>query len=85
MHLGKSLISIVFGPFSSGKLLLVVIDRYSRYPKIEIVKSTKSSVVIPKLDKIFTVHGIPFELTSDNGPPFNGDEFSCYLKLLVVK
>ena len=73
------------GPLPSGELLLVVIDRYSRYPEVEIVRSTKSSVVIPKLDKIFAVHGIPFELTSDNGPPFNGDEFSRYLKLLGVK
>ena len=47
--------------------------------------SIKSSVIIPKLDKIFAVHGIPFELTSDNGPPFSGDEFARYLKLLGVK
>jgi len=49
------------------------------------VRSTKSSVVIPKLDKIFAVHSIPFELTSDTGPPFSGDEFAHYLKLLSVK
>ena len=74
-----------FGPLPSGDLLLFVIDRYSRYPEVEIVRSTKSSVVIPKLDKIFAVHGIPFALTSDNGPPFSGDEFARYLKLLGVK
>eukprot|EP00794_Sanderia_malayensis_P000683 gene683-biopygen1108 len=74
-----------FGPLPSGELLLVVVDRYSRYPEVEIVKSTKASVVIPKLDKMFSVHGIPYELTSDNGPPFNGDEFRRYLKLLGVK
>ena len=73
-----------FGPLPSGDLLLVVIHRYSRYPEVEIVRSTKSSVLIPKLDKIFTVYGIPFELTN-NGPPFNGDEFARYLKLLCVK
>ena len=49
------------------------------------MRSTKSSVVIPKLDMIFAVHGIPFEFTSDNGPPFNGDELARYLKLLGVK
>ena len=73
------------GPLPPGDLLLVVIDRYSRYPEVEIVRSTKSSVVIPKLDKIFAVHSIPFELTSDSGPPFSGDEFARYLKLLSVK
>eukprot|EP00794_Sanderia_malayensis_P019334 gene19334-biopygen16221 len=74
-----------FGPLPSGDLLLVIIDRYSRYPEVEIVRSTKCSAVIPKLDKIFAAHGIPFELTSDNGPPFNGDDFARYLKLLGVK
>ena len=77
--------SDLFGPLPSGDLLLVVIDRCSRYPEVEIVHSTKSSVAIPKLDKIFAVHGILFELTSDNGPPVNGDEFARYLKLLGVK
>jgi len=49
------------------------------------VRSTKSSVVIPKLDKIFAVHGMLCELTSDNGPLSNGDEFARYLRLLSVK
>ncbi len=70
-----------YGPLPSGEYLLVVIDRYSRYP--EIVRSTKSSSVIPKFDKIFATHGIPVSMTTDNGPPFNGDEYSRYLKLWV--
>ena len=53
------------GPLPCGDLLLVI-DRYSRYPEVEIVRSTKSSVAIPKLDKIVAAHGIPFELTFDN-------------------
>ena len=53
------------GPLPCGDLLLVI-DRYSRYPEVEIVRSTKSSVAILKLDKIVAAHGIPFELTFDN-------------------
>jgi hypothetical protein len=37
-------------------------------------RSTIASVVIPKLDKIFAVQGIPEILKSDNVPLFNGDE-----------
>ena len=73
-----------FGPLSSGDFLLVVIDRYSRYPEVELVQLTKRSVVIPKLDKIFAIHGILLDLVSDNGPPFNGDEFARYLTSLGV-
>ena len=60
-----------YGPLPSGEYLLVLIDRYSRYPEVEIVRSTKASVVIPKIDKIFATHGIPLSITTDNGPPFN--------------
>ena len=75
----------LYGPLPSGEYLLVVIDRYSRFPEVEIVRSTKASTVIPKLDKIFAVHGIPSVIKSDNGPPFNGDEYKKYLEVLEVK
>ena len=63
------------GPFPSGDYLLVVIDNYSRYPVVEIIKSTSARAVIPKLDKIFSEYGIPKSLTSDNGPPFKSHKF----------
>ena len=74
-----------YGPLPSGDYLLVVIDRYSRFPEVEIVKSTKASIVIPKLDRIFLVHGIPDVIKTDNGPPFNGEEYRNYAKTLGIK
>ena len=74
-----------YGPLPSNEYLLVVIDRYSRFPDVEIVHSTKASVVIPKLDKIFVVHWIPKIMKSDNGPPFNGEEYKRYLNALGIK
>ena len=62
-----------YGPLPTGQYLLVIVDRYSRFPEVEIVHSTRASTVILKLDKIFAVHGIPTLLKSDNGPPFNGE------------
>ena len=73
-----------YGPLPSGEYLLVVIDRYSRYPEVEIVHSTKAVSVIPKLDKMFATHGIPKTMTSDNGPPFNGDDYQRYLTALGI-
>ena len=60
------------GPLPSGDYLLVVNDRYSRFPEVEIVKSTKASIVIPKLDRIFLVHGIPDVIKTDNGLHLTG-------------
>eukprot|EP00794_Sanderia_malayensis_P011724 gene11724-12945_t len=33
----------VYGPLPSGEYLLVLIDRYCRYPEVEIIKSTRAS------------------------------------------
>ena len=74
-----------YGPLPLAKYLLVLVDRYSRFPEVQIVGSTKVSVVIPKLDKIFAVHGIPTIIRSDNGPPFNGEDYRHYLNVLGIK
>lgn len=64
------------GPFKTGEHILVVIDDYSRFPEIEIVHSTSAAVVIPRLDAIFARQGVPEILRSDNGAPFNGQQFT---------
>ena len=66
----------------------VHIDFYGPLPssdEVEIVHSTRASTVLPKLDKMFSVHGIPDTIISDNGPPFNGDEYARYLKALGIQ
>ena len=42
----------LYGPLPTGEYILVAIDRYSRYPEVEVVRSTKASTVIPTLDQI---------------------------------
>lgn len=68
-----------YGPLHSGEYLLVAIDRYSRFPEVEVLKSTKASVAIPKLDRIFATHGISYVVKTDNNLPFNREEYSRYL------
>ncbi len=63
---------------------MVVIDRYSRVPEVEVVRSPKASSVIPKLDRIFAVHGFPRVIKTDNGPPFNGEEYRRYGEALRI-
>ena len=36
-----------------------VMDDYSRYPVVEIVKLTAVTTTIPKLDKVFSEFGVP--------------------------
>ena len=74
------------GPMpNSHQYLLVVIDTYTKFPEVEILHSTSIQAIIPKLDRIFATHGIPVKLTSDNGPPINGEEFKQCMKALNIE
>ena len=75
----------IFGPLPSGEKLLVIIDLYSRFPIIEIVKTTTTNVIINKLENIFCVFGFPKKLRMDNGPPFNSNDFKTYLQSCDIK
>ena len=66
------------GPFPTGEYLLVVVDDHSRFPVVEFLRSTSAKAVIPKFDKIFSLFGIPEELKTDNGPPFQSAEFANF-------
>ena len=54
-------------PFPTGKSLLVCVDACSWWQGVEIIRSTSSEVTICHLQKIFTTHGLPAQVTSDNG------------------
>ena len=68
------------GPFPSGEYILVITDEYSRFPEVDVISSTSAKTVIPYLDMIFSCHGIPDVVKTDNGLPFNGNEFQTFSK-----
>ncbi|XP_021347562.1 uncharacterized protein K02A2.6-like [Mizuhopecten yessoensis] len=67
---------VVFG--AQGEYLLVIIDEYSRYPVIEITRSVSANMTIPVLDKVLSLFGPPKIVKSDNGSPFNSEQFRRY-------
>ncbi|XP_041471791.1 uncharacterized protein K02A2.6-like [Lytechinus variegatus] len=71
-------VSIDFADLPSGEHLLVIVDDHSRYPVVEIVTSTSAKAVIPKLDRVFAMFGVPEVVRSDNGPPYNSIEFAKF-------
>ena len=70
-------VSVDFGgPYPDGHYNLVVIDKRTRYPEVEVVKSTNFKSTEAALRRIFGTHGVPRRVESDNGPPFNSSDFS---------
>ena len=70
-------VSVDFGgPYPDGHYNLVVIDKRTRHPEVEVVYSTGIKPTKEKLKKIFATHGTPIQVESDNGPPFQSKEFA---------
>ena len=66
------------GPFL-GKMFLVSIDAYSKWMDVQVVNSATSYATIEHLRTLFSTHGIPEVMVSDNGTPFTSAEFSEFI------
>lgn len=66
------------GPLPSKHSIRVVVDYYSRYYEYNILTSTMTAKVIDNLENIFSHHGLPVTLKSDNGRQFKSDEFKNF-------
>ena len=73
------------GPFPSGETLLVVVDYYSRFPFVEIMHTVTARAIINRLFRIFSVHGLPDNITTDNGGQFISAEFKLFLQINGIK
>ncbi|XP_062542266.1 uncharacterized protein K02A2.6-like [Armigeres subalbatus] len=68
------------GPYAryGGVSILVIIDYRSRYAIARPVKSTSFENTRKILEDVFNKEGYPETIKSDNGPPFNGEEYRNY-------
>ncbi|KAJ8357039.1 hypothetical protein SKAU_G00198330 [Synaphobranchus kaupii] len=72
------------GPFE-GHMFLVVVDAHSKWPEVKLMGSTTTSKTIQALRGLFSRHGLPEVLVSDNGPQFISSEFATFLQESGVK
>ncbi|EYC22303.1 hypothetical protein Y032_0017g3273 [Ancylostoma ceylanicum] len=63
------------GPLN-GKMFLVIVDAYSKWPEIIEMTSTTSAATIRQLTRLFAQFGNPTTLVSDNGSQFASKEFA---------
>ena len=58
----------ICGPFPTGEYIFTVTDAYSRYPEAIHLQDTSSKSLIKELESIFSRHGYPLTLKTNNGP-----------------
>ena len=63
-----------------NKDYVIVVDYYSKFFEISLIPDKESSTVITHVKSIFSRHGVPKEVISDNGPEFSSYEFSTLAK-----
>ena len=65
------------GPIS-GSTYLVIVDAYSKFPKVVKMSTTSAKATVTTLRDIFSRHGLPEIIVSDNGPQFTATEFEQF-------
>jgi len=63
-----------------GQVYLLVIDNYPRYPELALLRNSdfSSSKIIKRLKSIFSRHGIPEIIFSDNDSQYASAEFKHF-------
>ena len=72
------------GPFMN-KSFLIVVDAYSKLAEVIEMKQTTTDRTIAALRHVFSSHGIPVQIISDNGPQFTSSDFAEFVKQNGIK
>ena len=64
----------------SGATYLIYADRFSGWIEVSKTNNANTKVVCNILRRYFMTFGVPEELSSDGGPPFNSHDFDTFLQ-----
>jgi len=64
----------------AGMSYLIYADRFSGWTEVAICKNANTKNLCDILRKYFTTFGVPEELSSDGGPPYNAHDFRKFLR-----
>ncbi|XP_011859199.1 PREDICTED: uncharacterized protein K02A2.6-like [Vollenhovia emeryi] len=66
------------GPFL-GQWFFIVVDAFSKWPEVRIVKNITAKTIIDECREIFASYGVPQCFITDNGRTFTSAEFKAFL------
>ena len=64
----------------SGQKFLIIADYFSKFLFIFPIASTHHQKMLRYLRDLFSTKGVPSVVMTNNGPPFNGEEFKCFTR-----
>uniref|UniRef100_A0A3B3RYT1 Gypsy retrotransposon integrase-like protein 1 n=1 Tax=Paramormyrops kingsleyae TaxID=1676925 RepID=A0A3B3RYT1_9TELE len=74
----------IVGPFETAvwdcRYAITLTDYYSKWPEVAFTASITTKQVTSFLTTVFSRHGNPTTIVSDNGPQFTSPEFAAFLK-----
>ena len=62
-----------------GKMYLVLVDAHSKWMDVIVMSDITSAQTIEKLKVVFSTHGLPQKIVTDNGPSFVSNEFKEFM------
>lgn len=71
--------------YVDNRTLLVLVDAYTKLIEVKAVSRSRASDIIENLEAFFACFGLPKEVVTDNGPPFNSTTFINFLKMHGIK
>ena len=71
-------INQIFAIQVAGVKYLVVADRFSGWPEV-FRQNGKAMTLVRTCKNLFAQFGVPLEVSSDGGPPFNSYEWKMFL------
>ena len=76
----QDLAADLVGPLPNGEYVLVIVDYFSRYFEVNFIRRVTSTVIVRCLEKMFTTHGLPYSIKTDNGRQFVSEELETFLE-----
>ena len=74
-----------FGPFDNNVLMVTYCD-YSRFVLVEVISTSYNlKTVSDRLETQFSIFGVPEEVRTDNGPPFQSEGFGEFATRMGFK
>ncbi|XP_062704544.1 uncharacterized protein K02A2.6-like [Aedes albopictus] len=67
------------GPFL-GMYFFVIVDAFSKWPEVKIIRDMTTDTTIDRLREYFVTYGVPSVIVSDRGVQFTSDQFREFVR-----